>query len=145
MMVGDETLAVSGSLEADSLRTTINGTSSTVRTARLANSVHTFGVDGELHMDVAGPDFLAAEDEAAGGNNVMATMDGRLQEVMVKPGDVVEEGQPVAVLFAMKMESVLRSPRAGVVASVSAQEGSQVSINQLLVALVEEEEEEAAE
>ena len=66
-------------------------------------------------------------------------MDGQLMQIMVKPGDVVEEGQPVAMLFAMKMESVLRSPRAGVVASVSAEEGAQVAINQLLLTLEEEE------
>eukprot|EP00729_Bicosta_minor_P009816 gene9816-22226_t len=141
MIVGDETLAVSGSLKDDSLSSVINGRASTVRTARLKGSVHTFGVEGELHLDVTPPAFLAAADDAATGNVVMATMDGQLMQIMVKPGDVVEEGQPVAMLFAMKMESVLRSPRAGVVASVSAEEGAQVAINQLLMTLEENDEE----
>ena len=40
-------------------------------------------------------------------------------QVLVKPGDVVEEGQTLVVLEAMKMETRVSSPVKGKVASVA--------------------------
>jgi biotin carboxyl carrier protein len=53
-------------------------------------------------------------------------MPGVILEVMVKPGDTVERGQPVAVLDAMKMHNVVASPRAGVIAEVLVAAGQTV-------------------
>ena len=45
---------------------------------------------------------------------------------MVAPGATVKKGQPLLILYAMKMESVLRAPRDGVVAQVNAKANTQV-------------------
>jgi 3-methylcrotonyl-CoA carboxylase alpha subunit len=60
----------------------------------------------------------------AGG--LEAPMPGLVTRVMVAPGDTVEKGQPLLALEAMKMEHVIRSPRAGRVRRVSARTGEMV-------------------
>ncbi len=61
-----------------------------------------------------------------GNQTVVAPMPGRLVKVLVKTGDEVAEGQPVAVVEAMKMENELKSPKAGKVVDVRAREGEAV-------------------
>jgi acetyl/propionyl-CoA carboxylase alpha subunit len=53
-----------------------------------------------------------------------APMPGRIIEVRVKEGDLVEAGAPLIVIEAMKMETVLRAPRAGRVKVLRAQKGA---------------------
>lgn len=47
-------------------------------------------------------------------------------EVFVEEGDSVEEGQPVLIVEAMKMENTLNAPITGTVKSVSVQDGDRV-------------------
>jgi biotin carboxyl carrier protein len=53
-------------------------------------------------------------------------MPGVILEVSVAEGDSVERGQPVATLEAMKMNNVIRSPRAGTIAEVCVAAGQAV-------------------
>ena len=53
-------------------------------------------------------------------------MPGRVVRVLIKPGEKVEEGQGLVVVEAMKMENELKSPKAGVVSELHAQEGQPV-------------------
>ncbi|WP_457852312.1 ATP-binding protein [Microbispora bryophytorum] len=55
-----------------------------------------------------------------------APMPGTVLRVEVKPGDVVEAGQPVVVLEAMKMEHLIVSPASGTVAALHVTPGAQV-------------------
>ena len=50
---------------------------------------------------------------AAGGSSLNAPMPGVILDVVGRGGDTVERGQPVATLEAMKMNNVIKSPRAG--------------------------------
>ena len=54
----------------------------------------------------------------AGADELLAPMPGAVTQVYVEPGDAVRPGQPLAVVEAMKMEHVIRAPRAGVVRAV---------------------------
>lgn len=54
-------------------------------------------------------------------------MPGILDKILVKAGDQVKAGEPVAVIIAMKMEHVLKAPRDGVVKSVVGAAGSNVA------------------
>ena len=83
------------------------------------------------------PDFEAEAEALAGGDAVKAPMPGKVIAVNVKAGDMVEKGQVVAVMEAMKMEHSLTAPRAGTVETVSAEMGAQVPEGEILVALEE--------
>src|SRR5699024_10266520 len=53
--------------------------------------------------------------EPTNKEHVGATMPGSILEVLVKKGDRVEQGAPVIITEAMKMETTLRSAISGVV------------------------------
>ncbi len=58
--------------------------------------------------------------EALNEGKLKAPMPGKILEIMVKEGDKVELGDPVAILEAMKMENELKAPVTGIVGSVEA-------------------------
>lgn len=64
---------------------------------------------------------------------VTAPMSGKVVRLLVKVGDAVVAGQPVAVVEAMKMENEIRSARAGTVLSVHVKEGQAVEGQEALV------------
>ena len=70
---------------------------------------------------------------SAGTGDVHAPMPGKVLQVLVKPGDNVEEGSPLLVLEAMKMENVIKSSMSGTVQAVPAGEGQAVEKGALLV------------
>ena len=70
---------------------------------------------------------------SAGNNEILASMDGAIVDVLVSEGDVVKHGQTVVILEAMKMEHQLKAEVSGVVESVNTRKGDQVSTRQLLV------------
>jgi 3-methylcrotonyl-CoA carboxylase alpha subunit len=78
---------------------------------------------------------MTSETGIEGGNRVTAPMPGRIVLVKVKAGDVVEAGQELLVMEAMKMEMSLKSPRAGTVATMLAATGDFVEGDALLVTL----------
>ena len=63
-------------------------------------------------------------------------MPGVVVGVKVKPGDVVTEGEPLVVLSAMKMETVLPAPKGGKVERLLVNAGDQVEGNDLLMEIV---------
>ncbi|XP_057996586.1 methylcrotonoyl-CoA carboxylase subunit alpha, mitochondrial isoform X2 [Hevea brasiliensis] len=63
---------------------------------------------------------------------VVAPMAGLVVKVVVKDGSKVEEGQPILVLEAMKMEHVVKAPFAGYVHGLQVTAGQQVSDSSLL-------------
>lgn len=71
-------------------------------------------------------------------NKVMAPMPGKVTKVLVKEGQVVEKGQAVVVMEAMKMEYTLKSDLAGPIEKVKATVGAQVSLGDILVQIAQE-------
>ena len=61
-----------------------------------------------------------------GPQRVDSPMPGKVVRVLVKQGEQVQEGQGLVVVEAMKMENELKSPKAGVVSELYAQEGQAV-------------------
>jgi 3-methylcrotonyl-CoA carboxylase alpha subunit len=99
---------------------------------RHGDSLTVFG-DG-THVFGA-PDPLDRGSAGIAGDGVMSPMPGLIQEVAVMIGQAVSEGDRLVVLEAMKMEHVLRAPRDGVVARLSAATGDQVVAGVELVGL----------
>ena len=60
-------------------------------------------------------------------------MPGKVLQVLVQPGDAVEEGQALLVLEAMKMENMIKAVAAGTVSEVPIAEGEAVEKGALLV------------
>lgn len=66
-------------------------------------------------------------------DRITAPMPGQILEVLVAVGATVAQGDPLVVLSAMKMETRIVAPHAGVVAAVGCTEGETVQRGQLLV------------
>ena len=69
----------------------------------------------------------------AGAGAVLAIMPGKIVRVLVEPGQQVEEGDPVCVLEAMKMENELHARQGGIVRMVHVKPGDDVEKDQVLV------------
>nr|WP_293841205.1 pyruvate carboxylase [uncultured Arsenicibacter sp.] len=68
--------------------------------------------------------------------DVGTPLQGRLSKIMVKAGDVVKKNQPLFVIEAMKMESIVAAPREGTVKQVILREGVVVEQDDWVVELV---------
>jgi oxaloacetate decarboxylase alpha subunit len=66
---------------------------------------------------------------AGGGEPVPAPLGGNIFKILVSPGDVVEEGDVMIILEAMKMETEVRAPRAGTIGEVFIKVGDAVSVD----------------
>lgn len=75
----------------------------------------------------------AAGANGAGSGKVQASMDGAIIDVLVAPGETVQQGQTLVILEAMKMEHPVKADRDGVVGEVLVSNGDQVKRSQLLV------------
>ena len=123
----------------------------TVRELRAADHVVVLEIDGARHRAVVNaqrhsvevvhqgqrhvferPDVFGDHGAVAGNGTLLAPMPGTLLAVDVAVGDVVEEGQRLGVLEAMKMELALRAPFAGTVTAVGASTGDQVQLKHVL-------------
>lgn len=79
--------------------------------------------------------FGAGEASRQDEREVRAPMPGLVVKVLVEPGEVVQKGQGLVILEAMKMENELRAPAAGTVHRVHIQSGQAVQKNQALIEL----------
>ena len=80
------------------------------------------------------PSGMAAPRAAeAGAGAVLAIMPGKIVRVMVEPGQQVQEGEPVCVLEAMKMENELHARQSGTVRAVHVKPGDDVEKDHVLI------------
>jgi pyruvate carboxylase subunit B len=118
----------------------VGGRSFRVVSERDAQGAWTIEVDGVPHkvevLDRAQDSARAAKKAAAGAagpSPLKAPMPGLVVRVEVAEGDVVQAGQGVVIVEAMKMENELKAPAAGRVAAVKVKEGTTVERGQVLV------------
>jgi biotin carboxyl carrier protein len=70
-----------------------------------------------------------------GRQNVAAPMPGKVIRVLVREGDVVEVGQGLVVVEAMKMQNEMKALRGGSIVEVRVRDGQTVSAGDVLVVL----------
>lgn len=70
--------------------------------------------------------------EAEGRQQVCAPMPGKVVRLLVKQGDLVEAGQGLLVVEAMKMQNEVRSPKSGTVERLPISEGQAVNAGDVL-------------
>lgn len=78
---------------------------------------------------------LARSGAGSGEARILAPMPGLVVNVLVKPGDTIEQTQPVVILEAMKMENDLPAPITGTIKEVPVQKGQTVDQGQVLVVI----------
>ncbi|HSM78277.1 MAG TPA: biotin/lipoyl-containing protein [Bryobacteraceae bacterium] len=67
-----------------------------------------------------------------GRQSIKAPMPGKVIRTLVSQGDMVEAGQGIAVVEAMKMQNEMKSPKAGRVVELKAAAGDTVSAGSVL-------------
>ncbi|KAJ2364027.1 hypothetical protein H4S01_003995 [Coemansia sp. RSA 2610] len=82
--------------------------------------------------------FMKEKERLDTSKLVLSPMPGTIVSVAIAPGDVVAEGAEVAVVEAMKMQNVLRAPRAGTIKAVHVQPGATVGGDDILIELEDE-------
>lgn len=88
--------------------------------------------DGMHQVDVHDRSVAVARPGSADGR-IKAPIPGLITRVLVKQGDVVEAGQPLLLLEAMKMENEILAPRAGAVLRLNAMPGKSVTLNEEMI------------
>ncbi len=110
--------------------------------SNFADRSYTIKVNGkEYHVKIATPlDQLVdkmglAVASAQRISDIKAPMPGLVLSIAVEVGQEVEEGTPLLVLEAMKMENLIKSPSAGVVKEITIEQGQAVDKGQLMISL----------
>lgn len=90
-------------------------------------------VNGKL-FDFSVKEGIEAKAADSGeGTPVKAALPGNVLKVLVTEGDSIAEGDVIAVVEAMKMETEIKSPVSGTVKSVEIEVGNKVQTGQVLV------------
>lgn len=98
---------------------------------------HVFQKGGVFKLERITAGGKAVVEEGQGDLNSPIT--GKVVSVKTAEGDVIEEGEVIMILEAMKMEYQIKAPYAGKITKMHFEEGAQVEMGALLVDLEEEE------
>ncbi|WP_025770518.1 acetyl/propionyl/methylcrotonyl-CoA carboxylase subunit alpha [Thioalkalivibrio sp. HK1] len=96
-----------------------------------------------IHLFHLGESFLLSqakgarqEEEAGGGEDrIVASLPGKVVDILVQAGECIERGSSLAVLEAMKMELSVDAPRSGLVERVHVAVGDSVAEDTVLITL----------
>lgn len=102
------------------------------------DSVHLFNMNGSSELKVPPPKFMGSGSTDMGGKAAVSPMPGVIEKLSVSAGDKVEKGDPLLVMIAMKMEFVIRAPKAGVIKALPYQIGVTVPKGAVLVEFEED-------
>jgi pyruvate carboxylase subunit B len=89
-------------------------------------------VNGKLY-DFNVKEGIEAKAATGEGTPIKAALPGNVLKVLVAEGDTIAEGDVIAVVEAMKMETEIKSPVGGTVKSVDIEVGNKVQTGQVLV------------
>ena len=103
-------------------------------TAILEGGSYPYAVEG-LSLSAAAPPPMVTETAVveAGAGAVLSIMPGKIIRILVEPGQTVEEGEPVCVLEAMKMENELQAKQGDTVQVIHVNVGEDVEKDQVLI------------
>ncbi|NPA80294.1 MAG: acetyl-CoA carboxylase biotin carboxyl carrier protein subunit [Thermotogae bacterium] len=90
--------------------------------------------EGRHHFVATVPGFSSRGEEER-RDEIRAPMAGRVVDVKVRVGDRVSKGEPLVILEAMKMETVLSAPDDAEVVEVKVEPGEVVQEGTLMVKL----------
>jgi biotin carboxyl carrier protein len=116
----------------------LNGDSHQIRIAPRPDGTLTLHTGlAEYHAEVTDPRSWRGRRhgavEAEGRQQITAPMPGKVVRLLVKQGDLVEAGQGLLVVEAMKMQNEIRSPKSGKIEKLFAKEGQPVNAGEVLL------------
>ena len=77
--------------------------------------------------------LMPVKEQAGSGKQVLCPMPGLVKQILVKEGQEVKNGEPIAVVEAMKMENVLRAERDATVSKIHAREGDSLAVDAVIL------------
>ena len=113
-----------------------------ITTNKLEKDKYSFLIDGhyfetivrtKLEEEVV--NVLSKSANNNGNRVIKSPMPGLVLRINKNVGDQIEEGEPLILLEAMKMENEIRSPSSGVVSEIYVQPHSSVEKNQTLLTI----------
>lgn len=116
----------------------IQGQGSAVYSVRVNGNAYTVEVadTGELTDMRPAPAVTAGTPATSDDtDSVKAVLAGNVLNVLVSVGEVVDEGQPMLVIEAMKMEMEVSAPKAGAITDVFVREGDVIAVDDPLVSI----------
>lgn len=126
-----------GNVTDNTLSAIVNGHRMSATVAENLNEYSLFKQDGVFHFNKVTADCGQSIDDEL-DNGLSAPMNGTLIDVLVKENQLVEQGQPLLIMEAMKMEHTIRAPSDGRVDQFFYNVGELVDGGSLLLSFVEE-------
>ena len=124
----------------DVISIVINGTAYEVKREATATDLHLWVGSARYSAEVRDPRSFRSRRSSGGGaagiKKLLAPMPGKVVRVLVSEKSLVEAGQGLLVVEAMKMQNELKSPKNGIVRKILATEGAAVNAGDVL-AIVE--------
>jgi 3-methylcrotonyl-CoA carboxylase alpha subunit len=110
----------------DQLDISLNGQRLRISAYRHEDDIHVFTPQGAVHLQRVNP-LTLVDHGHQGTGRLTALMPGKVVALLVKAGQQVKQGEPLAVTEAMKMEHTLTAPQDGTVAAILCAVGDQVA------------------
>jgi biotin carboxyl carrier protein len=111
-----------------------------VTTNKLSNNELSFLISGHYFeafvrtkLEDEALKILSNKAHAQGEYNVKSPMPGLVLKLYKTIRDEVNEGEPLLLLEAMKMENIIKSPATGIIKEIQVKEGKSVEKNQSLI------------
>ena len=120
-------IAASGPRGAERYQVTVNGQAYDVE---VAPGGAISSISPPAQATAAAP---AAPAPSSSLEAVSAPLAGNIFKILVRPGQQVQAGEVLIILEAMKMETEIRSPRAGLIADIAVSEGDTVELGRKLL------------
>ncbi len=117
----------------DGAQLTVNGRRMSAFAARPGPGLFDINIDGRTYRLRNLVGLSALEEGETDGGRVLAPMHGRIVEVFVKPGQLVEAGTRLLILEAMKMQHEIVAEVTGTIAQIVCSPEDQVGADDLLI------------
>jgi len=135
--IGEKTYVVDiGRITDDTMEVFLDGRSFSVEVEVPSRTTYKTPVIRRRHQVVNAaevPDRTSPPGEPSETGAVLAPLPGLVLKVLVREGDTITEGEPVATMEAMKMENEIEAPISGTISSISVSEGENVLENALIM------------
>lgn len=90
----------------------------------------------DKHIEVTG--ITRSKVDPDNINQIGAALSGSVVKLLVEKGQAVEKGTPLIVTEAMKMETTIHAPKAGIIADIYVREGSRIESGDCLLEIADQ-------